>query len=414
MRLTVLLAWILTTLSWVSSVHAMTFEEALRFAGQRPSVGAPTIAAGERQSDDNGVPGRVGNPEMLVGLGPGTQSPGFRDFGVELQATLTVPIALHDVGGDRRRSVAAERSWLAIEQQRRALEQRRDAARAWITLHTAESLLRTARIEAETAQELATQLTRAVGTGAAITPDALEATLAAEEQRTRVIDAEGNVAEAAAALSLATGVMPIPRPTTEGEVPSVSLPPPSEWEQWVAAASALPDVQAQTWMAHASQLLAEETAGAGTSWLTVGGQVQRNSSDQYQIYALVGARWSAFDRNQRSHARAVETARLAAADAVQASARARVMMAVALHDVAHEREAENAVRTALLPAAERLVLSREQTLRQGVGTVFDLLRARSMRLHAQSDLITREGARLRAELDAWMLISSLQRAQQPR
>jgi outer membrane protein TolC len=389
---------------------AITFEDALRLAGERPSVTAPAHAAHARAALDASPAGRVGNPEALVGMGPGSTAPNFGGPGFELQATLTVPIALHDLGGDRRRSADAERASLAAEQRRRLFEQRREAARAWLTLAAARSLLTIVRAEVASARELADGLARAVAQGAAVSADALEAALAAEDVAARMLQAEGEVAEAAAALAAATGVAPLPPPTADGDAPAVTLPASDAWPAWIALAHRLPTAIAHAWTATAARLLAAEAEGAGASWLTVGAQAQRNSSDQWQLYALVGARWSAFDRNQRARSHALETARLAEGDAATAGERARVVMALAFHDVEHSREVERHHRDATLPAADRLVAARELALRRAAGTVFELLRARAARLRAAAELAAAEGDRRRAELDAWLLVSSLERA----
>ena len=117
-----------------TAARGMTFDEALARAVTRPDVTAPDAASSARASMDRDLPGRLGNPELVVGLGPGNTLPGFRDIGVEFQATLTQPWAIEDLGGARRRSADAERAWLSTERRRRALEQRRHAARAWLAL----------------------------------------------------------------------------------------------------------------------------------------------------------------------------------------------------------------------------------------------------------------------------------------
>jgi len=161
-------------------------------------------------------------------------------------------------------------------------------------------------------------------------------------------------------------------------------------------------------------LFVAEAEGISASSLAFGAQAQRNSADQWQLYALVGARWSIFDRNQRARAHALEAAHLAEGDAATASERARVLMALAFHDVAHAREVESHLRERVLPSAEQLVVARERALRQGTGTVIELLRARAARLHAAAEAVTAEGLRRRAEFDVWLLLSSLQRMVAPR
>ena len=72
----------------------------------------------------------------------------------------------------------------------------------------------------------------------------------------------------------------------------------------------------------------------------------------------------------------------------------------------------------LLPIQDRNVIRRDDAiarlepgaLRRAAGTVFELLRARAARLRAAAELAAAEGDRRRAELDAWLLVSSLERA----
>ncbi len=393
---------------------AMTFEEALAAAGVRPDAIAPTEAARARASLDSRLPGRVGNPDLQVGLGPGSTNPGLRAEGVEFQSTLLLPWALDDLGGARRRSTQAERTWLDAERARRLLEQRRHAARAWFALWTAQQLQEVAHEEAVAVESLAGQIDRAVSVGAAVSADALEARVAAGEARSRVLDAEGTVAEQAAALALSTGTAPLPPPRAEGAAPDPTLPEPETWPRWVDAAGALPEAVAGRWLARVSSLLAQEATAEGTSWMNAGAQVVRNSADQWQFYAMVGLRWSAFDRNQRARAVALGQAELARGEEAAARRRAPVVLSLALHEVEHSRAQEAWLRTSVVPAAEALVVAREEALRRGPGTVFDLLRARSARLRARASRVAAEGRRRAAELDAWLLLAALPRGEEGR
>jgi len=395
-------------------VWAMTFEEALAAAGARPDAVAPTEAARARAMLDQQLPGRAGNPDLQVGVGPGSTNPGLRAEGVEFQSTLLLPWALDDLGGARRRSTAAERAWLDAEGARRLLEQRRHAARAWCALWTAQRMQGIAQDEAEATERLALQIERGVAVGAAVSADALEARVAAAEARGRVLDAEGTVAEHAAALALSTGVAPLPPPRADGAAPDPSLPAPETWPRWVAAAASLPEAVAGRWLARVSTLLAQEATAEGTSWLSTGAQVVRNSADQWQLYAMVGLRWSAFDRNQRARAQALGRAELDRGEEAAARRRAPAVLALALHEVEHGRATEAQLRTAVVPAAEALVVAREEALRRGPGTVFDLLRARSARLRARAALAAAEGRRRAAELDAWLLLAALPRGEEGR
>lgn len=393
---------------------AITFDEALARAAQRPDVTAPEAASGARAAMDREVPGRLGNPELQVGLGPGSILPGFRDIGTEFQATLTQPWALEDLGGARRRSAQAERAWLDAERRRRLLEQRRHAARAWLALWTAQRMHHVAHDEADAAQALSAQLARGVAVGAAVTGDALEAELAAGEARARVLDAEGMMAETASALAVSTSLPPLPEPTADGDAPNPSIPAQETWPRWVAAAAALPEAEAAGWLARAASSLAQESAANGASWLTFGAQAVRNSADQWQLYAMLGVRWSAVDRNQRARAQALGHAEIARGEMETARRRAPAVLALALHEVEHTRAMEALLRDSTVPAAERLARAREEALQRGAGTVFEVLRARSARLRARAELTAAEGRRREAELDAWLLLAALPRATEER
>jgi hypothetical protein len=122
---------------------------------------------------------------------------------------------------------------------------------------------------------------------------------------------------------------------------------------------------------------------------------------------MFGLRPSLADRNQRARAVAQGQAVLAQGEHASARRRAPALLALALHEVEHARDAETLLRTRALPAAERLVHAREEALRRGAGTVFDVLRARSARIHTRVAHSLAEGRRTEAELDAWLLLAAL-------
>lgn len=387
--------------------RAVTFAEALAAAARLDDVAAADAALAQRATLDRDTPGRVGNPELQVGLGPGSTEPGFRGVGTEFQATLLVPVALEDLGGARRRSVSAEREALAAEGHRRILEQRRHVARAWLALWTAQRTLAVVEDEARAAESLAEERQRAVSQGVAVTADAQEAALAAAEARARALDVEGEVSEAALALAAQAGLRVTPPPRAEGDAPTPALPEPSSWPQWIDRAERLPEARAAAWLARASELLAEESSANATSWASVGAQAVRNSADQWQLYAMVGLRPSMTDRNQRARAQALTQAALARGEFASARRRAATALALALHEVEHTREVASLLRTRTAPLAEQLVAGREGALQRGAGTTVDVLRARGERLRVRSSAARAEGRRVSAELDAWLLLGAL-------
>lgn len=392
---------------WPAAARALTFDEALALASRRPDVRAADAAAAARAPMDRNLPGRIGNPDLQVGLGPGSTLSGFQGVGTEFQATLLLPVALDDLAGPRRRSAHAERAWLAAEGRRRALEQHRRAARAWLSLWTAQRALAVAREELAASHALVESLARGVSMGAAVRGDAMEAELAEEHARGAVIDAEGVVTEAAGALAIAAHVEAVPELVAEGEPPSPAIPEEGEWPRWIARASSLPEVDAAAWLARAASLAADEATANGTSWFSAGAQVVRNSADQWQLYAMLGVRPSTTERNQRARAQALGAAALAAGEHETARGRASVALALALHEVEHTRSVETQLRARGVPAVERLVAARDESLQRGVGTVFDALRARIERARGRTALCLAEGRRRDAELDAWLLLAAL-------
>lgn len=387
--------------------RAVTFSEALAAAARLDDVAAPDAALAQRATLDRDTPGRVGNPELQVGLGPGAVEPGFRGVGAEFQATLLVPVALDDLGGARRRSVSAERESLAAEGHRRTLEQRRHVARAWLALWTAQRTLAVVEDEARAAEALAAERQRAVSLGAAVVADAQEAALAAAEARGRTLDAEGERSEAALELAARAGLGVAPPPQADGDAPSPALPAESTWPQWIARAEGLPEARAAAWLARAAELLAAESSANASSWASVGAQAVRNSADQWQLYAMVGLRPSVTDRNQRARAQAVEQAALARGDFASARRRAAAALALALHEVEHTRERATLLRERTTPLAQALVVGRESALQRGAGTTVDVLRARAERLRVRAEAARAEGRRVSAALDAWLLLGAL-------
>jgi cobalt-zinc-cadmium efflux system outer membrane protein len=387
--------------------RAVTFAEALAAAARLADVSAPDDALAQRATLDRDTPGRVGNPELQVGLGPGSTEPGFRGVGTEFQATLLVPVALDDLGGARRRSVSAEREALVAEGHRRSLEQRRHVARAWLALWTAQRTLAVIDDESRAAASLAEERQRAVSLGAAVTADAQEAALVAAEARGRTLDAEGEVSEAALTLAAHAGLPVAPPPRADGDAPAPALPEASSWPQWIARAERLPEARAAAWLARASELLAEESSANASSWASVGAQAVRNSADQWQLYAMVGLRPSVSDRNQRARAQALTQAALARGEFASARRRAAAALALALHEVEHSREVSSLLRERTTPLAEQLVAGREGALQRGAGTTVDVLRARGERLRVRTSAARAEGRRVSAELDAWLLLGAL-------
>ncbi len=411
--------FLLAAVPWWSLVlalpaQAIGFAEALQRAAQQPSHQADADAVAQRQKGDSHLPGRWGNPELQLGVGPGFASAGFAEPGTELMVMAQQPWQLQDGAKARKQAAAAERQALQAVAERRLLERSLQTAEAWLSLHTAEQLLLAAQEEATAAADLAQALVQAGKRGAVTSGDVAEAVVAAAQYKAQVLAAEGVAWHAASQLASQVGLPVAPTShtalpaATSGPAPSPVLPEPAQWPRWLAQTESLPLVREQSLLAQAAKLrVTELRAGAG-SQLVVGAQAQRNAADEWQFYGLIGLRWARHDQAQRAVSAAQAEASHAKGAAEETSRSARLVLQLALHEVAHTRESEALLSEEALPAAERLLALRLEAQKRGSGTVLDVLRARQHRLQSRANLLVAQGERRRAELAAWLLLSAIQ------
>lgn len=389
------------------------FSEALQRAARLPQHRADAAALTAREVGDKTLPSRWGNPELQMGLGPGFGAARFTDPGVEWMGVVQQPWQLTNSAAARQKAAEAERAALRVSAERRLLERHLATADAWLALYAAEQLLAARREELVAATELAAAVGQAAKRGAATAADAAEAALAAASRRSEVLAAEGLAWHAASTLASHIELPVAPTSHTEipvatsGTPPVPELPRESEWPVWLARAAALPVARERQVLADAARLKVGEIRAAAGSSLILGGQAQRNATDQWQFYALIGLRWSRSDQGQRAASQASADATLAAGEAADATRSARLALQLALHEVAHSREAEATLRDEVLPAAETLVSARSGAAARGAATTVDVLRAREARLRARMELLVASGERQRAELAAWLLLTAL-------
>ena len=145
--------------------------------------------------------------------------------------------------------------------------------------------------------------------------------------------------------------------------------------------------------------------------LSLGAQVQRESPDGVIVSGVVGLTIPLFDRGQRERSAQRAEAELREGEHEQARLEAARDLALAVHDVAHQRRQERAMRELLVPALERLAERREAALQGGGGgTIFALLDARRRVLDAHGRAIDAEAARIWAEVRLWLYLAELRRA----
>lgn len=382
--------------------RAIGFDAALAAAGSAPRVGGARSVLQARERLDAQLPSATGNPEMTLAPGVGTPGPGLA-----LQLSIAQSWSLDGLAAARRRAAAAEREVLAAEVRVRLLQQRQDVAEAWLNLWTAQAIHDGVKRELTLAEAFVQAVEKAVARGAALQPDVEEARLFAAEVALRVVQAEGLVHVTALRLARTMGRTPEPLPVADGPLPSPRLPKADGWQALAKQGDHLPEATRRRLEAEAARRRAKEASAGHGSQMTLGGSLQRDADGTLAVFGLVGVRWSSLDRGQRSAAVAAAEIANQDAEVQQQSLDAAHALAAAWHEVEHAREEEGLVNERLVPIAEAQVQLRERAQARGVGTVFEVLRARRQRLEAQRQQVEAQGVRVAAEVRAWLLAAEI-------
>lgn len=382
------------------------FDEAIALADRTPRVRARERALEARRRGDADIGGT--SQGLSIQATPGARILTEQDRGFEGQLAITHSWNLGDLTGARQRAAAAERRELDAERRAVALLSRMEAARRWLDLWRIQRLLQVLDAEVALARRLVEATRRAVAAGARTSVDEAEADAYLAEVRLRAIALRGVRHEASIALATAMGRTPTPRLVAAGAPPAPELP---DAGPDLARVEALPGVALERLAAAAARAREAEVAAVFAPQLSLGAQVQRESPDGVIVSGVVGLTIPLFDRGQRERSAQRAEAELREGEHEQARLEAARDLALAVHDVAHQRRQERAMRELLVPALERLAERREAALQGGGGgTIFALLDARRRVLDAHGRAIDAEAARIWAEVRLWLYLAELRRA----
>ncbi|MCZ7679331.1 MAG: TolC family protein [Sandaracinaceae bacterium] len=387
-----------------AGAQPITFDRAIALSTRAPRVEGAARALETRRSGDADIGGT--SQGLTVTATPGARVLSEQDQGFEGQLAITHSWNLGDLTGARRRAAAAERRVLAAERRALALLARLEAARRWIDLHRLGELARVVAEEEALASTLADATARALGAGAATGADEAEVDAHLAEVRLRALAIEGALHEASVALSFATSRPPTSRLRAAGPLPEPEVPD----EVDVRVVAELPAVAVERLAAAAERAREVEVAAAYAPQVALGAQIQRESPSGVIVGAVLGLSIPLFDQGQRGRSVARGEAERRDAEHAHARLEAARDLALAVHDVEHQRREERAARELLVPALERLVERREAALRAGEGTIFALLDARRRALEARGRWIEARAARAWAEVRLWILLAELRRA----
>jgi outer membrane protein TolC len=395
-------------LLWLSAFSAaaqpeITFDQALALTEESPEVRAAERAIRARAEGDERISEAITAPTELQ-LMPGARILREEERGFEGQFGIVQGWSLSGLGTARRQAAGDERQALTAEVRARALERRLEAARAWVELSVLERQVTFVRAEASLATVMRERIERATDVGMMTCADVAEALAFEGEAELRVLLAEEERLSSVLALTLAMGISADERLRTVGSRPAPEVPAHDELEARLLDVEGLPAIQAARLAAIAQRARDVELAAASGPTMQTGVQVYRESPDGFMVFGQLnfGIPFADLFARERSIARA-ELERLEGAHEESILVARRDAVAIT-YEVENTRAQERVLRTSIVPALERLVAQREEQLRAGEITVVLRIEAQRRLLAAQIQLNRLEGARLWAELRAWLML----------
>ncbi len=396
-------------LLWLSVRSALaqpeiTFDQALALSEERPEVRAAERAIRARAEGDERISEVITAPTELQ-LMPGARVLREAERGFEGQFGVVQGWSLSGLGGARRQAAGEERQALMAEVRATALERRLDAARAWVELSVLEQQVTLVRAEASLATLMRERIERSADAGVMTVADVAEALAFEGEAEFRVLLAEGERLSSALALANAMGMPVDERLRTAGARPSPEVPGHDELEARLLDVEGLPAIQAARLAAVAQRARDVELAAASGPTMQTGVQLYREAPDGFMVFGQLNFGIPAADlfARERSIVRA-EAERLDGEREERILTARRDAVAIT-HEVVHTRAQERVLRTSIVPSLERLVVQREAQLRAGEITAVLRIEAQRRRVAAQIQLNQLEGARLWAELRAWLMLA---------
>jgi cobalt-zinc-cadmium efflux system outer membrane protein len=382
----------------------VSFDQAIGLSIEAPDVRGAERAVVEKHEMRGRISTMTSNPQVY--LQPGYRVAPVANQGVEVQASVMQSWNLAGLSSARVTTARLEEDVLSAQARARALEQRLDAARAWVDLWSAERVLEVVKQEAALGGDFVRLVEKAAAASAATKADLAEAKAYHAETRLNVIAAEGEVVERGLALArvLAAGVDPL---SASGDLPAASVPMGTNRKDLVQRAANLPNVQAKALEADVEKARnIEEKAARGTS-LSLGVYLQRDSPGGFVGYGAVGLTFPMFDQGERE--RSVTVARAAQLEGEKKREMTNVAtdLALGLHEVDHSQEVVDTISGALVPALEETLANRLRIFEAGEATILEVITARRNLVNARGRLERARAQNAWARVKVWLWLSVL-------
>ncbi len=380
----------------------VSFDEAIGLSVETPDVRGAERAVVDKHEMLGRISTMTSNPQLYL-------QPGFRlaptpNQGVEVQASVMQSWNLAGLSSARVTTARLEEAELAVRVRARALEQRLEAARAWIDLWSAEQVFELTKREAALGGDFVRLVEKAAAASAATKADLAEARAYHAEARLAVIAAEGEMMEQGLLLArvLAAGPEAL---GSSGDLPAAPIPVGTNRKEALQRISNLPAVQAKTLAADVERArLAEEKAARGSS-LSLGVYLQRDSPGGFVAYGAVGLTFQLFDQGERE--RSVTVARVAqlSGETKRETANAAVDLALGLHEVDHTQEVVDTMAGTLIPALEEALANRLRIFEGGESTILEVITARRNLTNARGRLERARAQNAWARVKVWLWLS---------
>jgi outer membrane protein TolC len=386
-----------------AAAQGVAFDEAIALSQGLPVVEGTARALAERESGDVDLGGT--SQGVAIQASPGVRVLSEQDRGFEGQLSVVHSWNLGDLTGTRRRAARAERDVLAAEVRAEALRARLEAAHRWIVLWRVVQLEQVLDEERTLAERLGALTARGEAAGVRTRLDTLEAAAYLADVSIRDVALEGERHDASVALAVAMARAPNGELVASGPLPAPSLP--DDLHAAIEGADRLPAVVAARLETVAERAREAETASGFAPQLGLGAQIQRESPSHLIVLGTLTLNVPLFDPGQRARSTSRAEAERREGRHGQARLEAQETLALAVHDVEHQRREERAVLEQLVPSLTTLIDLRERAVQAGEGTVFELLEARRRLLVARARAIDARAARTWAEVRMWILLAEL-------
>lgn len=380
----------------------ISFDQAIGLSVEAPDVQGAERAVVDKRDMRTSISSMTSNPQVY--LQPGYRVAPVANQGVEVQASVMQSWNLAGLSSSRITTARLEENVLSSQARAKALEQRLDAARAWVDLWSAERVLEIVKQEAALGGDFVRLVEKAAAASAVTKADLSEAKAYHAEARLNVIAAEGDVVERGLALArvLAAGIDPL---SAAGDLPVASVSISMSRKDLLQRVARLPSVQAKALESDVEKARnVEEKAARGTS-LSVGVYLQRDSPGGFVGYGAVGLTIPMFDQGERERSVTVARAAILDGEKKREMANAATDLAMGLHEVDHSQEVVDTISGALVPALEETLANRLRIFEAGEATILEVITARRNLVNARGRLERARAQNAWARVKVWLWLS---------